>query len=338
MTTFSEAFGRSMKIVIGQPERTVNKVVSGTVSSAIGVYDPSTSDATTIPAGKIVEFSNLESEGYSKRIPSFKFESTRGATQGGTSNEKTKLTLYNLNDETKEIINQPFVRVLVYLGYNEKVDLYYTGDVISIQESNDGLDHEYVLILKDGGVDDVDTVVGLEYDENMSAAEILTDLAKRFPTGSTGIVALDFLKNKYVIGGMTVMGNLAMKFDKLCKMYGVSYYKWNGKINLQPYKLVNGTPDYLFLADVYNTYIIPDNAIKSLDPVVQNKHKTSTDPNITRAVQLTTFLIPIELGQFFTIDKTSSERYAGTYKVTQIKIDADARGSAWDVTIRGEPM
>jgi hypothetical protein len=326
------AFGRQMKIIIGAPQRNVEAY---TITGETPLADVKV-DATTIPAGKIINLSNIPPN--SKRGFSFKIASTRGGVSGGGANEKTVIELMNLNEDTLGILYTENSQIQVWLGYqsDNSLDLYYSGDIYDVQPKRSGEDIVYSITAKDGFVDNTNTKVSLQYDESMSVKEIMEDLIKKFPSGNIGTMALDYLQTEKIVGGKSVQGLLLREFDRLCKSYGVNYFRFNGKYNLQPLRLVNGTPEYLLVGK--NTYTIPVNGVLALDPIIQNGEKFYNTTNLKRGVQLTTFLIPIELGQFFTILPETSKTLAGTYKVTTLKVEADFLGASWNVTVRGEPM
>lgn len=332
------AFGRRMKIIVGAPQRNISEYVKE--GEVVGPYLQVPLEkvaATTIPAGKIINLSNLSPN--PKRGFYFKMESTRGGVSGGTSNEKTNIELANLNEDTLGILHTEGSQIQVWLGYesDDSLDLYYTGDIYDIQPKKTGDDIIYIISAKDGGVDNKNTRVSLHYDESMSVKDIMQDLITKFPSGTVGTMAIDYLTTEKIIGGTSLQGILSKEFDRLCRSYGVSYFRYNGKYNLQPYQLVNGTPEYLLVGQA--TYTIPPSVVLALDPVIQNGAKYFDNTNTKRAVQLTTYLIPIELGQFFTIKPETSKNLAGTYKVTAIKINADFLSEDnWSVTVRGEPM
>jgi hypothetical protein len=326
-----EAFGRQMKIIIGAPERNIaSYVIEGTVLADVKV------DATTVPAGKIINLSNIPPQ--PKRGFHFKIDSTRGGVEGGGTNEKTIIELANLNEDTLNILHTENSQIQVWLGYesDNSLDLYYSGDIYDIQPKRSGRDIIYLITAKDGYVDNKNTRVSLNYPESTPVSDILADLITKFPSGSVGTLALDKLTTKVVTGGLSFQGNLGKSFDVLCKSHGINYFRYNGNYNLQPYNLINGTPEYLLVGR--NTYTIPNKGVFSVDPIIQNDGKFFDTTNTKRGVQVTTYIIPVELGQFFTILPETSKDLAGTYKTTTIKIHADFKGSDWSVTLRGEPM
>ena len=341
------AFGRRMKIIIGAPQRNIesytyntsvfkNKPVLGidgkdtgkTVDTTIKV------DATTIPAGKIINLSNIPPN--PKRGFYFKLETTRG---GGTSkNEKTTIELANLNEETLGILHTENSVIQVWLGYesDNSLDLYYSGDIYDIQPKRVGEDMIYTITAKDGYVDHKNTKVSVNYDESLSYADVLLDLLSKFPSGTIGSIAAPALATKKVIGGLSYQGTLKKIVDSFCKSNGLVCHRFNGKYNVQLAELFLGSEAAESLAK--NTFTVPDKGVLALDPIVANGEKYFNQKNVKRGVQLTTNLIPIELGQFFTISPETSKELAGTYKATTIKVEADFLGNSWNVTVRGEPM
>lgn len=342
------SFNRRVKVVIGVPEITTetykdlyniksNVFSTTTIPTLFEVNEDlgMRISATTEPAN-VININNIEPN--STRAFYFKLESTRGAVStGGSANEKTIVELANLNEETIGLLHLPNAKVLVYAGYQGgSLDLYYTGDIYDIKPSTSGDDKIYVITCKDGANDSQNTRTSLNYDEGMSVSDILSDMASKFPSASLGTMATKGLKAAYIVGGLSFQGNHLRSFEKLCKMYGYVAHRFNGKISIQPWQLVNGTEDYEELSK--NTYTIPDKGIIALDPIIQNGGKYFDNTNIKRGVQLTTYLIPIELGQFFTILPESSKELAGTYKTTTVKVDINMPSGNFDVTIRGEPM
>lgn len=333
------AFLRRVKIIIGVPQiDTAGYVYQEDVQQTGGINLGRVVNvpATSVPAGKVINLSNVAPN--PSRAFYFKLESTRGGTEGGSANEKSVVELQNLNEETLELLHQPNAKVMVYLGYEgTSLDLYYTGDIYDIQPSGFGQgDITYRITCKDGFLDNKNTRVAIAYDESTSLASIVTDLASKIPSASLGTLALGDLERVKVKGGINIYGNLEERLTKLLRANGYVYFRYNGKISIQPRELINGSEDYALIGK--NTYTITPDLVKSLDPIIQNGEKYFDAKNTKRGVQLTTFLAPMELGQFFTITQDTSNTLAGTYKITTIKIDANMPEGNFDVTVRGEPM
>lgn len=325
------AFDRRVKIIIGQPQ--IDTAAYTIFQGA--PYQVESIAATTQPAGKIINLSNIPPN--PPRGFHFKLETTRGNNGAGTGNEKTVIELANLNPETVGVLHQPNSKVIVSLGYaNTSLDTYYAGDIYDIQPTTRGDDIIYRITCKDGVQDALNTRISFNYDESISVSSIMEDLASKLPTASLGTLALESLLSTYVQGGVTFNGNLWDNLEKFCKRWGMSLYRYNGKINIQPWQLINGTPDYLLIGR--NTYVMPSSSVITLDPIIQNGQKYTDNTNTKRGVQMTTFLTPIELGEFFTIPPEVDKTLAGTYKVTTIKISANMPTGVFNMTVRGEPM
>lgn len=338
---------RSYRVVFGKPAHEKEayffegQVVTPDELSVINaspeaIRKPLTLDATTEPAGDVISMSNLVSEGDSARGFLFRLKTTRKAAANSASAEKSILTLYNLDKESIAVLNQEGCVVRVYAGYGGIVNLVYAGDVSSISIKDIGSDIAYNVTCKDGAIDIKNTKVSLEYDESLSTGQVLRDLISRFPSASLGKIATAIIDKKFVRGGHSVQGNLLMIFEKMCKRNGLTYSRYNGKISVRPEQLVQGTPDYLFMAR--NTFTLESDVIKALDPVMDNKTKLTTQKNVKRGIQLTTFLIPITLDQFISVPDGVSQEFAGTYKITTLEINLDSRKGPWDISVRAEPM
>lgn len=344
-----ENWGRSYRIVIGRPEHIKSVYLSdGAVISAeelkivndipqgIRANKKITVDATTIPAGKIAQLSNLASDDEDTRGFSFTMKSTRKVSANASSAEKTSIILFNLNKETIDIIQQEGAVVRVFAGYGGEVDLVYSGDVESVSIKHQGNDKLYIINCKDGLIDQKNTKVSLEYAETMSLLDIMKDLIRRFPSASVGEIASAVLEKKFITGGVSVQGNLLKIFEKMCKKYGLTYSRYNGSISVRPEQLIQGTPEYMLLAN--NNFILEADVLKNIEAVMDNKKKQTAQKNTKRGIQLNTFLIPITLSQFITIPEEASKLYAGTYKLTALNISLDSRKGPWDVNVTAEPM
>ena len=327
---------RSYKIVLGKPaHETSAYTFEGVV---VGKMPPTTItvDAVTEPAGDIIQMSNLESEGDDLRGFKFKLRSTRSSGSTASSNERSTLILYNLNKETLSVLNQEGCVVRVYAGYQGNVDLVYSGDIGDINIKDEGNDIAYHIACKDGAIDIKNTKVSIKYDESFTMANVMRDLAGRFPSGSLGTIAVDNLKDTRITGGFSCQGKLINIFNKACQRNGLTYTRDNGKISVRPEQLVQGTPDYLLVSR--NTYTLDSRVLKSIDPVLTNSAKFTNQKNVKRGIQLTTFLLPITLDQFITIPPEASQEYAGTYKIIAKSINLDSRRGSWDTVLRCEPM
>ena len=329
-------WNRAYKIVFGKPKHETSAYTfEGTVVGNLPAPQIEV-DAVTEPAGNVVSMSNLVSEDETLRGFKFTLNSVRIASGTGSSGEKSVLTLYNLNPETLEVLNQEGCVVRVYAGYQGAVNLVYSGDIEEVSPKTEGQDIAYKIDCKDGSIDLKNTRVSIQYSENISMANIVRDLASRFPSASLGSTTMDSLESKFITGGYSCQGKLSDIFDKVCQKNQLTYSRFNGKISVRPEQLIQGLPDYLIVER--NTYTLLPDTLHIIDPILANKGKSTNQANVKRGIQLTTFLIPVTLDQFITILPETSQQYAGTYKITKIMTKLNSIQGAWTTSLKCEPM
>ncbi len=293
-------------------------------------------DSQTVPADAI-SLSNLKEDGNSLRGFTFELDSTRKASSGGNSKgEKTTLKFFNLNKNSVDLLNKDNCVIRVSAGYNQKVSLCYSGDVIEVTPLKQGSDVIHIVRCKDGDVSSKNTAGTIVFDEETSEKDMIIQLATKFPDASLGFLGLDTLSLKYTTGGRSYQGFLDDIFNSVMAKNNLTYTRYNGKINIFPYTIDQASADFKKLA--VNTYIINTDTVKAITPVSKNGKKTSLEKKTRSGINLNTTFIPIELGQFFTIKNETSEEYEGTYLVTGIRTVLKSHGNNWDVVLSGEPI
>lgn len=331
-------YQKSYRITIGVPEFKKESYIIE-VPLAIPPFkqeEDKVIPATSIPAGDIIKLSNLVVDDNPKRGFYFTFNSVRTVSTAATKGEKTLLKLYNINDETLNVINQENCRILIEAGYDEKVSLVYSGDVVSADTRRQGTDVITNVRLKELGIDVKNTRISITFDESASLVDVIGKLTASFPAAATGVLALEKFKHTFITGGYTFQGSLIRILEKLCEQHDLMYSIFNGVITVQEAQLVQGTPSYLLVAQ--NIWKLDDDIIKALDGNLANKDKKSAQKNVKRGITLSTFLIPIEISQFFEVSSEVSKDLAGTYKITSLGVNLDSRLGAWDVQLKGEPL
>lgn len=328
---------RSYKIIFGTPEfkkDAYDFVGSGVLK--VSSYPKIEVDSLTIPSNALV-ISNLVSEGNSKRGFTFTLDSTRKtATTGNKSTEKTTIQLYNLNKESLDVLNQDGCVMRVFAGYQDRVELAYSGDVEQVSPIQSGMDIVQRVRCVDGSVSLKNTIGTIDYDESVSEKDMILDLANRFPDSSVGFTGLIEQENIFTTGGQSFSGSLDNMFNKVMARNNLNYGRFNGKIVIVPYSLEQASSDFQKLAA--NTFTFPINSIKNITSVSKNGKKKTAEKKTREGVVVNSFFIPIELGQFFTIPKESSVEYAGTYLVNSVRTVLKSHAQEWDVVITGEPI
>ena len=334
--TIQENWQRSYRIVFGVPEYTqdlysIDKVSIGPLKREFQPFD-----AETIPS-KALKMSNLIEDGNSTRGFTFSLDSTRKASASSNKKtEKTVLQLYNLNKEAIDILNLDGCVMRVFAGYGGKTDLIYSGDVEQVSPIQMGQDLIHRVRLTDGGVSEKDTIVSVQYDEFTSTAQVITDLVGLYPDSAVGYLGLDKQSAEFTTGGQSYAGKLVKIIDRIMNKNNLRQGRYNGKIVVIPDNLKVGEADYE--KNKINTYLFfPDN-VKAISAASTNKNKTTGTEQTQTSINVSSFLIPIELGQYFTIPNAVSEEYNGTYLVTEIRQVLKSHGNEWDTILKGEAI
>jgi len=331
-----ENWQRSYKIVFGVPEYirdlySIDKVSLGPLKKEFQGFD-----AQSIPSNA-VSMSNLTEDGNSTRGFTFALDSTRkAAASSNKKTEKSVLQLYNLNKEAIDVLNQDGCVMRIFAGYQGKVDLIYSGDVEQVSPVQMGQDLIHRVRLTDGGVSEKDTVISVQYDEFTSTSEIITDLVGLYPDSAVGYLGLDKQSTEFTTGGQSYAGKLVKIIDRIMNKNNLRQGRYNGKIVVIPDNLKVGEKDYE--KNKINTYLFfPDN-VKAISAASTNKNKTTGTEQTQTSINISTFLIPVELGQYFTVPNAVSEEYNGTYLVTEIRQVLRSHGDEWDTILKGEAI
>lgn len=291
-------------------------------------------DSVTIPSNALM-YSNLTSDGFSRRGFHFELDVTQKLSSSSKDAEKSTLKLYNPNQEMIDVMMQDRCIVIAELGYGQQVSLAYSGDVDYVTADDRGADTIYTLEMKSGGLAMRDTTVSLYYDESVSEQDIITDLAQRFPATALGTYGLNDQSGRYKSGGRGFTGSLITNFDNIMAKNNLSYVHINGKIVITPYRLVGSDYDK-FSATNYN---IPYESIKSISDVTdKTKNSSTSTQNKLRKLNIICQYLPVEVGQFITVPDDADE-YKGTYQVKARRISASSRpNSAYNSILQVEEI
>lgn len=328
---WKENWERSYRVTFGTREY---KKSEYNIPSSLVLPNVPTDDIT-VPSNAVV-MSNLIEDGNNRRGFSFKLHSEASLESSSNGGEKSFLYLYNLDEKSVEILNQDKCIVMVEAGYQQEVVFAYSGDVSSVKCINSGNDKTYKIQCASGAFAMRNTFARIEYDETVSEKDIILDMAKRFPGTALGTYGLDDLSGRYKTGGKYIDGMLVTEFDKLMARNNLQYAHINGKIVIVPYRLRGADYD----AFARTNYTIPLDAIKEISDI---SDKTSTpSSNIKskmRKLQINTFYIPVELGQFITIPESErTKEHSGTYQVKGRTLALESQRGNWDVILKVEEV
>ncbi len=288
-------------------------------------------DGQTIPSNA-VEMGNIVADGFDRRGFSFKFNYTNKLSAKGGDSETTVLEIYNPSKKLVEIMTQDRAVVILELGYEQKVALEYSGDIVKVSSRENGADTIYRVLCASGALAMRNTLVNLHYAETVSEQDAILDMIGRFPGTAIGTYGMDDLSGRFRTGGRNFTGSLVTNFDNIMAKNNLSYAHLNNKIVITPYRLLG--EDYDRFART--NYTFPVNAIKKITDITKTGDIGSSDINSKlRELQVNVFYTPVELGQFITIpDSEATREYAGTYQIQSKRTVAETTPSGgWDTVL-----
>lgn len=331
---WSENWNKSYRITIGTRE--YQKQLYTIQQDIVAISRPLTdADEVTVPSDARI-LSNLEEDGKSRRGFTFKFDGVQSLSTSGSNSEKSWLTLYNLDEDMIKVLNLDNCLVIIECGYGGQVELAYSGDVVEVLPHKEGSDDVYRIKCASGAQAMRNTTVSTHYDESLSQRDVIIDMVGRFPGTALGSVGLEDLNDHYRTGGNSFVGTLVTKVDNQMAKHNLSWSHFNGKIVIVPFRLKG--EDYNHFSRT--NYNIPAESLKSIKAVSQKQGVSTEDSKSKlRHLQVNTFFIPVELGQFITIpDETYTENFSGTYQVKKRRLVLQSKGNAWDVVLEVEEV
>lgn len=323
-------WNRTYKITLGVREfYKADYIIPSTIVSPF--YGIPENNGDTIPSDAF-EISNLEDP----RGFTFEFDSQQVASDSSASNERTTLTLHNLSEEAKRVLLLPNCICILECGYEGKTTKCYTGDVVSVTPSRNLPDISYRIQLASQGNAVRNTMINTTYDESISKKDIILDMAKRFPATSIATYGLDDLRDKYKTGGLSASGELIAYWETMMRMHNLEYFISNNKMYIIPFRIKG--KDYDDFART--NYTLDEDSIKYVTESLDNTGKSDDETqNKIKKLQINTFYLPIDVGQFVTIPTTEYLKdYAGTYIVKGRRIVLQSKGNAWDVVLDVEEL
>ncbi len=266
----------------------------------------------------------------------FRFESNQIASSSGASSERSNLILHNLSEEALRVLYQDNAVVIIEAGYEGKTTLCYTGDVVSIQPNRNLPDISYKIQLASEANAVRNTMINTHYDESISTGDIIKDMATRFPSTSLATYGLDDYYSRYKTGGTGFTGSLITNFDNYCRKNNLQYTLSNSKLIIIPFRLKGKDFDTFKSTN----FTLAEDSIKHVAPVLDTtKVGNESAQSKIRKLQINTFYLPVEIGQFVTIPYSESlKKYAGTYMVKGRRVILESKGNAWDVVLEVEEL
>ena len=328
-------WNRTYRITLGVREYTKTEIISEVIvfdaKLKVGTTTPTETSSSVIPSDAIAMDNLTDPRGFT-----FRFETQAVASSSGGSSEKSNLVLYNLSDEAKRILLQPNCIVIIEAGYEGKLTLCYTGDVLNVTPMKNPPDTSYKIKLVAEGNAQRNEVINTHYDEGLSAKAVIEHMALNFTGTSLATYGLNDYTDKYKTGGMAFTGSLIDNFNALIKKMNLEYHFSNNKIYIIPYRIKG--KDYEDFART--NYTLSEDSIKNVADTSDHSGKSSDDTqNKIKKLQINTYYIPVEIGQFITIPTAKALKgYSGTYIVKGRRVILESKGNAWDVVLEVEEL
>ena len=324
---WTESWGISYRITFGTRETTKQVVPSYIVAPK---YSNPEDNQVLIPSDALVKHNLDDPRGFQ-----MEFESNQMATSSGSDSEDTTITLYNLSEEEVRVLSQPNCVFLVEAGFQGKVVLCYTGDVVRYSVDNYPPDISYRIELSAAGTAIKDTMVNTIYDESMSEKDVIIDMVGRFSGLSIGTYGLESESNYYRTGGRGFTGDLITNLDRQMAKRSLQYSVIMGKVAIIPYRW---KPEDLSKFSKTN-FTIPAESIKNISEVKDNAGQSSDEANNNlKTIQVNTLFLPVEIGQFITIPNSDyTKNFRGTYVVEGRRFILETAGG-WDVVLQAKEV
>lgn len=271
--------------------------------------------------------SNLVNDGYDRKGYSFSFDGSNSLSKNGSDSENSTLELWNINQEVIDIITTEGAVIIIEAGYQQKVVQFYVGDIVSVKTRKDREGVVHIIKCAASAQAAKNTVINLNYPEDVSERDVIIDMAGRFSGAAIGTVGLEEVKDRYRTGGRTFVGSLVTNFDKIMAKHNLSYAHINGKIVIVPYRLKG--QDY---SDFIKTnFTLPLDSIIEIEDTTDKADTGREDvKSKQRELTINTFFLPTELGSCVTIpDNDITKGYKGTYLVKANRAILDTVSNTW---------
>ncbi len=333
----TQLLDRQYRLVIGLPPEIVsvadNPLVEGNIfkqNAIIGSLDTSLTNDFRTESGKILrakEFREL------RLIADVTSSSKAGGAKGGN----TIIQLYNLSEESLNIVEQKNAQVILEAGYysdfegdDRTLPLLFTGQTRQVKTIQSGEDK--ITVIECTAAQSVnDTVkVSRYFDESSTLGTVLEYLIGVY--GDNGVPLGQYVGRASVedrvdyvqllspdditlINGYSITGFLHQALDKATAQCGYIWYIANGRLFVHPRGYTKSVEQF----------VMDNDLIKSIEGVIDNKKDKIT------GVTLSTFL-----DARMSIDKRlaiTEGKFEGTYKIVQATHNLDNELGEWSTTL-----
>lgn len=256
-------------------------------------------------------------------------------SSGGKSN--TTLSIYNMSEETREIVERVNNYVILEAGYasDPELKVIFTGQVSGFSTRNQGEGLVTQLVCKDGYIPQNTLRVDKTFPEGTKLNKIFQYIIKQYnnsgiPLGNFVSAVDEAFRVNYVQiqapdniefpMGYSLVGYLSDSLQDLCESVGYVNYITNGKLFIEPAHYTKTS----------EKFIVKHDNIFSIKPAASTPNSSPVGKKDTGV------LVTMQLDGRLDVDKQlqiEGGKYAGTYRIQSKTFDLGYRNGAWDITV-----
>lgn len=144
---------------------------------------------------------------------------------------ENSIKIYNLSVETRQAVEKPDLRCVLYAGYAEENEptLLCSGDIATAYSYREGGDWVTELFVMDGLIEIRDTAVSLGYSAGVSSQLILNDIAGKM---GLKLIAGEELAERKWANGFSFYGAARTALNKIVAGTGLEWSVQNGELQV----------------------------------------------------------------------------------------------------------
>jgi len=261
--------------------------------------------------GNAIEFSNVNGEG-----PRMAFDVKRSL---GKEPNTCKITLDNLNDNTKALLDRKPLGLVLAAGYRDTGPrVLFSGDVMNAYSELKGANWETVIQVADGGRAYQYGRMRASYKSPVRLDLVLSECARSLGISiPNDVLALPQVKQQLAVG-LTLHGPTREVLSKVLDPIGLNWSLQNGKLQILPEGGVK--PGEAYVVDVTSGLV---GSPKRSIPTSPKKKS-----EITCELMLWPEMLPGEQ------IKLKSRSFDGVFRIKELQAQGDTFGDDWKTNIK----
>ena len=244
---------------------------------------------------------------------------------------KSSIKIYNLVKSTREELEKPDTRCLLYAGYKDGDGalLLFSGSVTFAWSKFELPDIVTELELGDGAAEIRDTTISVGYGKNVKSTQILNDVAKKMGVALT--LPSDAPERAWE-NGLSYYGSARTLLDKVTKGTGLEWSIQNGNLQVIKAGMVT-TRQGIVLSSDSGLIGSPERERKAKEGTAEVKDSKKKKQTVKTAAKhydgwsVKTLLLP-QLNPGDRV-KLESRDVNGVFRIQEIKHSGDSHGGDW---------